>query len=274
MSPRQAFFGCLYAGTIAVTAYPPRNKRHRPRIEAIATDAQIAIALTTSFHLSKVQSLLARSNCFENVQWLATDNYDYDDISERDWQKSEIDSDSLAFLQYTSGSTGKPKGVMLTHSNLLHNSALIDQYFGNTPNSSVVSWLPMYHDMGLIGGILQPLYGGFIVTLMSPEDFLKKPLNWLQAITKYKATTSGGPNFAYDLCVSKISPEQMVNLDLSSWEVAFNGSEPIRAQTLEKFIATFGSVGFGANTFSRKKSSFAFADAFSQKRSCFTGIGT
>ncbi|MDJ0726378.1 MAG: beta-ketoacyl synthase N-terminal-like domain-containing protein, partial [Prochloraceae cyanobacterium] len=242
-----AFFGCLYAGTIAVTAYPPRNQRHRPRIEAIATDAKIAIALTTSTHLSKIQSLLSRSSSFENVRWLATDN-SYD-VSERDWEKPKLDSDSLAFLQYTSGSTGKPKGVMLTHSNLLHNSALIYQYFGHTPNSSVVSWLPMYHDMGLIGGILQPLYGGFPVTLMSPEDFLKKPLNWLQAISKYKATTSGGPNFAYDLCVSKISPEQMVNLDLSSWELAFNGSEPIRAETLEKFIATFASVGFDANRF-------------------------
>ncbi|VEP15655.1 Beta-ketoacyl synthase [Hyella patelloides LEGE 07179] len=191
--------------------------------------------------------MLAKTNGFENVEWLASDRLS--DVTEADWQEPKLDKEGLAFLQYTSGSTGKPKGVMVSHGNILHNSALINQYFGHTTNTHLLSWLPMYHDMGLIGCILHPLYGDFPVTLMSPEDFLKKPLNWLQGISKYKATTSGGPNFAYELCVSKITPEQMVNLDLSSWEVAFNGAEPIRAETLERFATTFGSVGFGANTF-------------------------
>ena len=242
-----AFFGCLYAGTIAVTAYPPRNRRHRPRIQAVANDAQIAIALSTASGISKIQSLLAQTNGFENIEWLASDRSC--DVTEADCDRLNLCEDDLAFLQYTSGSTGKPKGVMVSHGNILHNSALIYQYFEHTPNSSVVSWLPMYHDMGLIGGILQPLYGGFPVTLMSPEDFLKKPLNWLRAISKYKATTSGGPNFAYDLCVSKIASSEITNLDLSTWKLAFNGAEPVRAETLEKFATTFSSTGFAKDAF-------------------------
>src|SRR5207245_8380774 len=132
---------------------------------------------------------------------------------------------------YTSGSTFTPRGVMLTHVGLLHNLELIHRCCEHTSGSSGVSWAPPYHDMGLIGGILQPLYGGFPVTLMSPVSFLQSPLRWLQAISRYRATTSGGPNFAYDLCVRKITPEQRETLDLRSWQVAFNGAEPIRPAT-------------------------------------------
>ncbi|MBE9214687.1 amino acid adenylation domain-containing protein [Plectonema cf. radiosum LEGE 06105] len=164
-------------------------------------------------------------------------------------QPLQINRDSLAFLQYTSGSTGMPKGVMVSHGNLLANLAAIHQCFAHSSHSQGVIWLPPYHDMGLIGGILQPLYGGFPVALMSPVDFLQKPFQWLEAISRYKATTSGGPNFAYDLCVRKITPEQRETLDLSSWEVAFNGAEPIRAETLTKFAETFASCGFRASSF-------------------------
>src|SRR5262249_55158621 len=142
-------------------------------------------------------------------------------------------------LQYTSGSTATPRGVELTHRNLIANSAMIWHGFEHTPHSRGVIWLPPYHDMGLIGGILQPIYGGFPVVLMSPLHFLPNPLRWLQAIARFRATTSGGPNFAYDLCVRTTTPEQRASLDLSSWEVAFNGAEPIRAATIERFTAAF-----------------------------------
>jgi len=167
------FFGCLYAGVVAVPAYPPHNQRNTPRIQAIIADAQAAIALTTSTLLPKVQSLLGEKNYTEILQWLATDSLE--EGIESSWQAPYIDRDSLAFLQYTSGSTGTPKGVMLSHSNLLHNAAVTYKFMEHSPNSKFVSWLPVYHDMGLIGGIVQPLYGGFPCILLSPASFLQRP---------------------------------------------------------------------------------------------------
>lgn len=237
-----AFFGCLYAGVVAVPAYPPRNQRNTPRIKAVVTDAQAAIALTTTAILPTVQSLLTG-----NLQWLATDNLEPG--IEDTWQQPIIHTDTLAFLQYTSGSTGTPKGVMLSHGNLLHNAAMTYQLMEHSDASKFVSWLPIYHDMGLIGGILQPLYGGFPCMLMSPASFLQRPYRWLQAISRYKGTTSGGPNFAYEQCIQKITPEQRQTLDLSSWSVAFNGAEPIRGETLEQFAATFAECGFRKEAF-------------------------
>jgi acyl-CoA synthetase (AMP-forming)/AMP-acid ligase II len=147
-------------------------------------------------------------------------------------------------IQYTSGSTGAPNGVMLSHGNLLHNLEQIRLRFEHTEHSHGLIWLPPYHDMGLIGGILQPLYAGFPVTLMSPMHFLQQPLRWLQAISLFQATTSGGPNFAYELCVERIEPEECEGLDLSTWSVAFTGAEPVRAETLERFVAAFEPFGF------------------------------
>ncbi|MBD2494898.1 non-ribosomal peptide synthetase [Nostoc sp. FACHB-280] len=242
-----AFFGCLYAGVVAVTAYPPRNQRNTPRIQAIAQDAQAAIALTTTDILSNVQSLMHQKTDLASLQWLTTDN-----IApgiEDNWQQPHIDQDSLAFLQYTSGSTGTPKGVMISHGNLLHNAQTTRQFMEHSPASKFVTWLPMYHDMGLIGGILQPLYGGFPCIIMPPAAFLQRPYRWLQAISHYRGTTSGGPNFAYDLCVQKITPEQKATLDLSSWSVAFNGAEPIRHDTLERFAEAFAECGFRKEAF-------------------------
>ncbi|MBW4457030.1 MAG: AMP-binding protein [Nostoc indistinguendum CM1-VF10] len=242
-----AFFGCLYAGVVAVPAYPPRHNQKMTRLQAIVKDAQATAILTTTSLLANLESQFAESLGLTTMLWLATDNITSDVAS--DWQEPSISSDSLAFLQYTSGSTGMPKGVMVSHGNLLHNSALIQEAFRDTPQSIGVSWLPPYHDMGLIGGVLQPLFVGAPIILMSPVAILQKPLRWLQAISRYRATTSGGPNFAYDLACHKITPEQRANLDLSSWEVAFNGAEPVWAQTLEHFAATFEPCGFRARAF-------------------------
>ncbi|MFM7927716.1 MAG: AMP-binding protein, partial [Pirellula sp.] len=151
---------------------------------------------------------------------------------------------NLAVLQYTSGSTGQPKGVMLTHGNLIRNCEIISTLFGEHHSSIGLSWLPTYHDMGLIGGILAPLFFGATLVLMSPMTFLQRPVRWLRAISRYKATTSGGPNFAFQLCVDKVTDEEMQGLDLSSWRVAFNGAEPVRASTIEQFTQRFAQVGF------------------------------
>jgi amino acid adenylation domain-containing protein len=237
-----AFFGCLYAGAIAVPAYPPRNQRNTPRIQAILQDAQAKIALTTTAIFAKVRSLLGQKTDSDALNWLTTDNIA--NGIEENWEPPSIHQDTLAFLQYTSGSTGTPKGVMLSHGNLLHNAAMTYRLMEHSPSSKFVSWLPIYHDMGLIGGVLQPLYGGFPCYLMSPASFLVSPYRWLKAISDYQGTTSGGPNFAYELCVQKITPEQKETLDLSNWSVAFNGAEPIRQDTLERFADAFASCGF------------------------------
>ncbi|WP_460200814.1 class I SAM-dependent methyltransferase [Scytonema sp. NUACC21] len=241
-----AFFGCLYAGVVAVPAYPPRNQRNTPRIQAIVTDAQAAIALTTTEILPTVQSLMTEESV-GLLEWLTTDNLARG--IENSWQEPIINRETLAFLQYTSGSTGTPKGVMISHGNLLHNAQTTYQFMEHSAESKFVTWLPMYHDMGLIGGILQPLYGGFPCIIMPPASFLQRPYRWLQAISQYQGTTSGGPNFAYDLCVQKITPEQKASLDLSSWNVAFNGAEPIRHDTLEQFAAAFAECGFRKEAF-------------------------
>ena len=249
-----AFFGCLYAGVVAVPIYPPnptRLERTLPRLQAIVEDAQPAAALTNSQVLSMVKFMLAQMPNFPPLTWLATDAAAPDAAApDADaWQPLPITGERLAFLQYTSGSTASPKGVMLTHGNLLHNLALIRDAFGLTPQMRGVIWLPPYHDMGLIGGILAVLYMGGQVVLMSPLDFLKRPMRWLQAISRYRATVSGGPNFAYDLCVRKITPAEREQLDLSSWRLAFNGAEPVRLETLDRFAATFAASGFRRDSF-------------------------
>ncbi|KYC37612.1 AMP-dependent synthetase [Scytonema hofmannii PCC 7110] len=242
-----AFFGCLYAEVVAVPAYPPRRDRFLERLLSIIADAQPKIILTDTSTLSDLERRFSTNQELKALFWLTTDTIPSQ--LEQQWQKPAIANDTLAFLQYTSGSTAMPKGVMVTHGNLLHNSEHIYRCFQHTPHSQGVIWLPPYHDMGLIGGVLQPVYAGFPVTLMSPVAFLQKPIRWLEAISQFKATTSGGPNFAYELCISKITPEQRVNLDLSSWEVAFNGAEPIRAETLERFVEAFAPCGFRREAF-------------------------
>ncbi len=242
-----AFFGCLYAGVTAVPVYPPRRNRSLARIQAIADDAEARVALTTDVVLRRVEPLIDETPHLKALTWLTTDHVPQG--MDQRWQRPDIHTDTLAFLQYTSGSTGTPKGVVLNHGNLLHNSALIAYAFEHTRTGTGVFWLPSYHDMGLIGGILQPLYVGRPNILMSPVAFLQKPYRWLSAITRFGATTSGGPNFAYDLCVRKITPEQKATLDLRTWEVAFNGAEPVREDTIERFCEAFTPCGFRREAF-------------------------
>ncbi|MGD8245571.1 MAG: fatty acyl-AMP ligase [Anaerolineae bacterium] len=237
-----ALFGCLYAGWIAVPSYPPRLNRPDARLQGIAADAQASVALTTSRIVSSLERRFSHAPYLKSLRWLTTENLASDWADE--WRDPSVGGDTLALLQYTSGSTAAPRGVMLTHGNLLHNLSLIHWCFETTPDSRVVSWLPFYHDMGLIGGILGTTHCGGTSTLMSPVDFLQRPVRWLQAISRTRATVSGGPNFAYDLCVRKITPEQRATLDLSSWEIAFNGAETVRHQTLERFVAAFEPCGF------------------------------
>ena len=242
-----AFFGCLYAGAVAVPAYPPRLNRNLLRLQTIVADAQATVALTTVPILTRIEPLFEKTPELRGLRWLNTDRLDLK-LSE-EWEKPSLGSETLAFLQYTSGSTSVAKGVMVSHGNLLHNERMIARAFEQTEDSITVGWLPLYHDMGLIGNVLQPLYTGTPCILMSPMAFLQRPFRWLQAISRYRATTSGGPNFAYDLCVNKINAEQRELLDLSSWSVAYNGSEPVRAETLERFAATFEPSGFRREAF-------------------------
>jgi acyl-CoA synthetase (AMP-forming)/AMP-acid ligase II len=243
-----AFFGCLYAGVVAIPAYPPRRNQKLSRLQAIAADAQAKVVLTSQSLLHSLQTSFNEEDLeLSGLHWLATDGLS-NDLAQA-WQPPKLNGNTLAFLQYTSGSTGTPKGVMITHGNLLHNERMIEKAFGHTDKTIVVGWLPVFHDMGLIGNVLQPIYLGVPCILMSPVEFLQKPIRWLQAISRYKATTSGGPNFAYDLCIRKVTPEQLATLDLSSWEVAFTGAEPVRAETLEQFASTFAPCGFRKEAF-------------------------
>ncbi|MCA9970608.1 MAG: AMP-binding protein [Anaerolineales bacterium] len=240
------FFGCLYAGVIAVPAYPPdpaRLGRTLPRLRAIAADSGAGLVLTTRPIQQMGRMLMSQAPELAAIPWVTTDTLD--PALAASWQPPAESRDTIAFLQYTSGSTRTPKGVILTHGNLLHNAWRTVEMMGATPDSVMVSWLPPYHDMGLIGMLLQPVYNGHPSYLMAPVDFLKKPLRWLRAVSKYRATWTGGPNFAFDLCVRKFRPEDEPEpLDLSSLKVLFNGAEPIRPETLDRFAETFAPYGF------------------------------
>ncbi|HYH46802.1 MAG TPA: fatty acyl-AMP ligase, partial [Thermoanaerobaculia bacterium] len=242
-----AFFGCLYAGVVAVPAYPPGGRRPQPRLRAIARDAEVKVVVTTAALAERRAEVAALVPEVGAAAWVAVDALPVD-LAEL-WTETSPGPDALAFLQYTSGSTSDPKGVRVTHGNLLHNEELIRQAFGQSAESVIVGWLPLYHDMGLIGNVLQPLYVGARCVLMSPLAFLQQPARWLRAVSRYRATTSGGPNFAYDLCVRKVQPGLVEELDLSSWRLAFNGAEPVRAATLARFAETFGPCGFRREAF-------------------------
>jgi acyl-CoA synthetase (AMP-forming)/AMP-acid ligase II len=245
----EAFFGCLYAGVIAVPAYPPRQNRNIARIEAILQDAQATIAMTSHTILEILRRKFPEIVKSQTLRWIDTDESSKDTSSAQLWHRPEVNSNDLAFLQYTSGSTGTPKGVMVSHQNLLHNSLLLQQLFQATQQSCMVSWLPPYHDMGLISGILQAVYTGFPLVFMSPATFLQHPFRWLQAISRYRATISGAPNFAYELCMRSITSEQQKMLDLSSWTIAFSGAEPVQAETLTRFTQKFAVNGLHLKSF-------------------------
>ncbi len=242
-----AFFGCLYAGAIAVPAYPPRLNHNLARMQSIVSDAQPSLVLTSSDLLKRLQTSFAVDEHLRQLMWL-----DADVLGEHESPDAHIhraQNSDLAFLQYTSGSTGTPKGVMLSHENLLHNAGLVYQACSHTSSDRYFSWLPTFHDMGFMAGVLQPLYAGIPAILMSPAAFLQRPASWLQAISRYRATTSGAPDFAFDLCARKVKPEQLAGIDLSSWTIAFNGAEPVREETLRRFNAAFEPFGFRPQAF-------------------------
>ena len=238
-----AFFGCLYASVVAVPAYPPKANRSFSRLRAILMDAKAAVVLSVGSVLTDIRQSLSEHLGGPSPAWLATDQND--DLADQ-WRPPVLDPRALAFLQYTSGSTGDPKGVMVTHGNVLSNSECIRRAFELDASSVGVCWLPSFHDMGLISGVVQPLYTGFSTYLMPPAAFLQKPVRWLRAVSRYRGTLSGGPNSGYELCLRGISPDQMADLDLSCWKGAFNGAEPIHADTVDRFCRTFAAAGFRA----------------------------
>ncbi len=238
------FFGCLWAGVIAVPAYPPepsRLQRMLPRLLAIVRDCDASIVLGTSEVVAMAGMLGSVSPELAAKRWLATDNLSDERASTDPWARPS----DIAFLQYTSGSTGQPRGVEVTHRALMSNLAQATRHFAFTNESKMVSWLPPYHDMGLIGGLLIMVYVGGAATLLAPFEFLRKPISWLRAIHEVGANvTAGSPNFGYELCVRKTTPEQRAELDLSGWRLAFNGAEPIRREVVDRFADAFRVSGF------------------------------
>lgn len=239
-----ALLGCFYAGIIAVPLYPPKLNRRDDRLLDVSRNAGARLALTTSSVRAGLDRALRHTPELEALDWIVTEETVARapiDISDA---YAAPDPNAVAYLQYTSGSTRSPKGVMVSHGNLLANIEDIDSGFQHGDDSVSVSWLPHFHDMGLVYGLLAPLALGFPCYFMPPASFLQRPLRWLKAISRFGATHSGGPNFAYDLCTQRITAEQKHGLDLSRWVVAFNGAEPVRKQTLDRFAAAFASCGF------------------------------
>jgi len=248
-----ALMATWYAGLVGVPCPLPKpNKPGRTRaaeesLPTIAADCKADAALTIVRFAPVCESALG--SAAKTTAVVTTDEVAQDDAAANGWVAPATKPSDVAILQYTSGSTRTPKGVMLTHANLLHNSSVICQAFGHHEDSRGVIWLPHYHDMGLIGGILQTLYTGLEVTLMAPAAFVQKPIRWLRAITRYGGTTSGGPNSAYELCLRSIAPSERDGLNLSTWDLAFNGAEPVRARTLQQLTEAFAPHGFKGEAF-------------------------
>ncbi len=241
-----ALYACQYAGVVAVPAYPPNPRRPDARVAGIVADcgARVAIVSTALHH--RLAPLIASSPTLANVAWLDAEQMLGTPAPEL---VRSVGEEELAFLQYTSGSTGDPRGVMLPHRAVMHNLGVIHRAARQREGDEILFWVPPYHDMGLVGAILQPLYAAIPGTLMAPSTFSQRPLRWLEAMTRYRATTSGAPNFAYELCVERVSDEERATLDLSSWRIAINGAEPLHAPTLDRFAKAFADTGFRREAF-------------------------
>jgi len=237
-----AFFGSLYAGIIAIPTYMPPRLKKIDNIKAIMSDAETSIILCTAEIQHEIETYFQNNGGSINAIWINSETTQY--YSPVEWVEPIRRSDDIAFFQYTSGSTDNPKAVMVTHANIMANELVIKQAFRHDNETIGLGWLPHYHDMGLIGNILQTMYIGRPCILMSPYHFIQKPLRWLQAISRFRATSSGGPNFAFELCISKIKEQDKINLDLSCWKLAFTGAEIIRQETLDRFSKAFESCGF------------------------------
>jgi acyl-CoA synthetase (AMP-forming)/AMP-acid ligase II len=242
-------YGCFYAGVVAVSAPPPnprRLQRTLSRLLAIAADAGVAAVVTTADLLNIAQAAVPDEHPLLAAEWMAVDEIPGTTDTSAIAPPGPSD---VAVLQYTSGSTADPRGVELTHSNLLDNSRFIAEAFEHRFSDVGFNWIPPFHDMGLIGAILQPTYCGGLSVLASPMAIVKRPLLWLKGIHRYRARTSGGPDFFYDICAERVHPEDCEGLDLSCWQVAFNGAEPVRAKTLEAFTRKFEAFGFRPEAF-------------------------
>lgn len=235
-----SFMACEFCGIISVPmSLYAKKSPHFHRIEHIMQDADVNLILTTEKLHAEVLELLAETP-YATIPCLPSDTL----VGEHLWRPADLEPEDLAFLQYTSGSTGNPKGVMVSHGNLIHNCLLIKHKYHHDHDTVMGGWLPFYHDMGLIGLILQSLYLGASLVLMSPVAFVKHPMNWLKAISTYRINTSGGPNFCFEHCVEKADDEKLAGVDLSHWHTCFNGSEPIKAQTIKLFSERFARYGF------------------------------
>lgn len=236
------FFACLCADMVAVPLFPPRSTKHNLRLEAIAQDCAPNAALYSSRRVAHRHEAIADQPALSALKFICSDDVDIADG--RLWTPASASADTVAFLQYTSGSTGTPKGVMVSHGNLSHNQLIMQRSLGTGHDTPIVSWLPIYHDMGLIAKMLGTVWLGTHGVFMAPAAFLQRPLRWLKAVSRYRGYLSGAPNFAFDLCAEKVTEEQKRELDLSCWGALFSGAEPIRLSSLERFADAFASCGF------------------------------
>ncbi len=244
----RAFYGCLYAGVLPIPTNPPGRNRSVQRLMAISQDAQASLGLTTPEFLTLFGEQLQQFPPLRALNWQTHDTLQSDpDL----WRRPNLAPDSLAFIQYTSGSTASPRGVMISHHNLSYSRDVVANGRKRelSPDAVILGWSPIFHDMGLILGVVQGIYDNNPSVLMSPIAFMQRPARWLEAITKYKATISGGPNFSFEICANKVTAEERANLDLSSWKLAFNSAEPVRKETQDRFYQTFAECGFQYETF-------------------------